>query len=302
MATEVVHSTSSQPISSRPKISWGAVFGGTFVALGVWILLYSLGLALGLSAIDPNDPGSARAAGIGTGIWGLIAPLIALFVGGLVAARTAGVLDRVAGVLHGAVLWGLTTVVGLLVFGMALSTLVSGAVRLGSQAVGAVGSAATQAAPALREAVGIDFDDVLAPVNQRLAAQGKPAIRADQLKAATQDVVDDALRTGQLNRETLVSSIAQNTQLDRADAEDLANRVSAALQQQQAKLGGVAQDIQQGALQAADTTGKAFWGVFGALFLSLVSAILGATVGAGRKQKESGVPPPPLETRREVYP
>src|SRR5690349_14919798 len=94
------------------KLSWAAIFGGTIVALGLWVLLCSLGLALGLSAIDPANPGSARAAGIGTGVWSLVAPLIALFIGGMVASRTAGIVDRVGGAIHGAVLWSLATIVG----------------------------------------------------------------------------------------------------------------------------------------------------------------------------------------------
>ena len=44
-----------------------------------------VGLAVGLSSLNPANPGSARGAGIFTGVWGLIAPLIALFAGGWVA-------------------------------------------------------------------------------------------------------------------------------------------------------------------------------------------------------------------------
>src|SRR5688500_18139947 len=107
-------------VRSPVRLSWGAIFGAAFVALGIWVLLYALGLALGLSALEPTSPNSARAAGIGTGIWSLIAPLIALFVGGFVAARSSGVLERMVGALHGAVLWGLTTVFGIMVMGVAL--------------------------------------------------------------------------------------------------------------------------------------------------------------------------------------
>src|SRR3712207_2191167 len=92
--------------SSAPKFRWWAVFAGVFVSLGLWVLLYTLGLANGLSSIEPGDMGSARAAGIGTGIWTLIAPLIALCIGGMVGARVAGIIDRASGAIHGAVLWG----------------------------------------------------------------------------------------------------------------------------------------------------------------------------------------------------
>ena len=88
----------------------------------------------------------------------------------------------------------------------------------------------------------------------------------------------DAARTGSLNRETLINSIAQNTALSRADAEDIAGRVESQWSQ-------TGQSVQNTALQAADTTGKAFWGVFGALLLGLVSAVVGGVFGVSRRQE-----------------
>jgi hypothetical protein len=43
-------------------------------------------------------------------VWALIAPLIALFVGGWVAARGSSIYTRGQGASHGLVMWGLTTV------------------------------------------------------------------------------------------------------------------------------------------------------------------------------------------------
>src|SRR5262245_17914484 len=75
------------------RIRWGAVFGGAIAALGVWALLYAFGLAIGLSTVDPHE-GNVRGAGIFTGIWSIVAPLIALFVGGLVASRGSDAMTR----------------------------------------------------------------------------------------------------------------------------------------------------------------------------------------------------------------
>jgi hypothetical protein len=295
------------------KLSWGAIFGGTFVALGTWILLYSLGLALGLSSVDPGDPGSAKSAGIGTGIWSLIAPLIALFVGGLVASRTAGVVDKTGGALHGAVLWGLTTLAGVIVMGMALSSLLGAVFNVGKTAVGATGSAIAGAASQgdaagnIAQSFGLNAEDALAPVNQRLRQEGKPTITADQLQAATKDVLNTSIRQGKLDREVLVGSIAQNTKLSRQDAQDIAGRVETqfnqTLGQAKGKAGEIGQQVQQGALKAADTTGRVFWGVFGALLLGLVSAVLGSTLGVSKRQRyhAAGAVVPPVG-RREVYP
>jgi len=269
----IVESQRVEPIPSIPfKLSWGAIFGGAFVALGIWMLLFALGLALGLSSVDPSNPGSARSAGIGTGIWSLIVPLIALFVGGMVASRTTGAMDRVGSALHGAVLWGVTALAGVIVMGMVISSLLGAVLNVGKAAVGATGAAiagaASQGAQAGKAAslFGLNADDALAPVNQRLRQEGKPAITSDQLQAATKDVLNTAVQQGRLDRELLVNSLARDTSLSRQDAEDIANRVEAQWTQAQAKVGEVKQQVQQGALQAADTTGHIFWGVFLALF------------------------------------
>jgi hypothetical protein len=312
---EIVEKAPVEVIPGIPfKLSWGAIFGGTFVALGMWILLYALGLALGLSSVDPADPGSAKSAGIGTGIWSLIAPLIALFVGGLVASRTAGVMDKMGGALHGAVLWGLTTLAGVIIMGMALSSLLGAVFSVGKTAVGAAGTAISGAASQggqignIAKSFGLDAQDALAPINQRLRQEGKPAITAAQLEAATKDVINTAVQQGRLDRELLVNSIAQNTVLSRQDAEDIAGRIEAQWSQAQSqvsqKAGEIGQQVQQGALKAADTTGRVFWGVFFALLLGLVSSIFGATLGVSKRQRfySSGTVVPPVRPRREVYP
>src|SRR5262249_31939576 len=132
-------------------------------------------------------------------------------------------------------------------------------------------------------------EDALGPINQRLRAEGKPAITADQLQAATKDVLKKATTTGKIDREQLVRSIAQNTALSRADAEQVATRVEAQYQATSGKvtnqLQQAAQSVQTGTLKAAETTGKVFWGIFAALLLGLISSLLGATTGVRKRQR-----------------
>lgn len=259
------------------RVSWGALLAGTFVAVAVWILLYALGLAAGLSSIDPNNLSSARTAGIGTGIWSLIAPLIALFVGGFVASHFAGHVLRRDGILHGIVVWSMTTIGGLLVVGMVLTSLVGAVYGIGEKALGAVTGQAQrdeQSSGGARASESVDYEAILVPVNQRLAQQGLPPITASQLQDASRDVIQSGIASGRLDREALVSSLASNTTMSRPEAE----RAATTMQQQ---LGQQVQQVQQGALQAADTTGKAMWGVFLALVLGLISSIAGAAVGNG---------------------
>ncbi|WP_223642589.1 hypothetical protein [Corallococcus sp. EGB] len=297
---------------SAYKLSWGAIFGGTFAALGVWILLYTLGLALGLSSVNPANPGSAKSAGTFTGIWSVIVPLVALFVGGMVAARSAGIVDKGGGALHGLVLWGLTTLTGVVVVGMLVSNVVGAVFNVGKAAVGAGGAAAVGAVTGGGEAAkafGLDANDALGPVNQRLQQQGKPPVTANQLEAATKDIVTQGVRQGHMDRETLVSNIAKNTNLSRQDAEGVADRVQQQVDQAKAKASEVGQQAQQGALKVADRSGRVFWGIFVGLALGLIASVLGATLGVSRRQRiraEGAVVTPPTTptptTRREVYP
>jgi hypothetical protein len=312
MAVATQDGTRVGVLTSVPvKVSWGAIFAGTVTALGLWAMLYSLGLALGLSSINPADAGSAKSSGIFTGVWGLLAPLIALFVGGIVAGRGAGAQTRASGGIHGLVMWGLTTLMGLWLLGNAMSSLAGGLFSVGKTAVQATG--ATVAAgvsqaggvEGLARGFGLDAQDALRPINERLSAEGKPTVTPAQLEAATQDVMRTAVREQRIDRQLLLQALASNTALTHSDAMDVATRIENQFKAFQDKASQAAQTAQTGALKAADATGKVFWGVFGALFLGLLSAILGGFVGVSRRQRdfavgspEGGVPP----TRREVYP
>ncbi len=132
-------------------ISWGALLAGAVAALGVWILLYALGLALGLSTVVANDNVTLRTSGIFTGLWGLASPLVALFIGGLVAGRSAGALGRGGGALHGLVVWSVTALGGLFLvvnlFGGVLGSAVAVGKNVASQAIADQPTGAASTAP-----------------------------------------------------------------------------------------------------------------------------------------------------------
>jgi len=295
---------------AAPRLSWGAVFAGAFVAIGLWLLLYTLGLGIGLVAIDPDNPSSLKGAGIGTGIWSLIAPLIALFLGGLVAGRVAGIIDRGAGAIHGAVLWSLALLAGVWMTLFAVRFIVGTTAK----ATGAVAGAAAEAAKGAvgsaggaSSALGIDANDLMGPVNDRLRAAGKPEVTADQMQATVRDVASTAVREGRLDRDLVVTAVARNTSLDRADAQQVAAQIEQRFDEKKAAIGQRASEVagaaQGKAMHAAETTGKGLLGVFFALLLGLVSAMLGAMLGVSRRQRvlarapvRGGYPAPPVAT------
>ena len=90
------------------RLSWGAIFAGFVIATVVEIALSVFGMAIGLSAWNPTT-GSFRGMGIGAGIWFVITAIVSLFLGGLALGRLAGILKTKDAVLHGIVMWGLST-------------------------------------------------------------------------------------------------------------------------------------------------------------------------------------------------
>jgi hypothetical protein len=93
----------------QPALRWSAVFAGVAVSSGLWVLLQLFGLGFGLMAVDAADVDSLARASTGTAVLSVIAILVALFVGGIVAGRSSGTISRGMGATHGLVLWAITT-------------------------------------------------------------------------------------------------------------------------------------------------------------------------------------------------
>lgn len=90
-------------VQPTDQVRWGPIIAGLFTALTTLLGLSVLGLAIGLSIVDTNDP--LRNLGIGAGIWGLLSALIAFGIGGYMAGGTAAFRDRNSGMLNGALVW-----------------------------------------------------------------------------------------------------------------------------------------------------------------------------------------------------
>src|ERR671913_1931284 len=74
-------------VPMRDRIRWGPIIAGVVAAFAVLLFLTVLGIALGLSALGGDD--GARTWGTAAGIWGGLTLLVAFFVGGWMAARSA---------------------------------------------------------------------------------------------------------------------------------------------------------------------------------------------------------------------
>ncbi len=243
------------------RVSWGGVWSGFLVGIGVLLLLGALGIAVGVTTADlsPGGGAGARELGIGAGIWAFLSVLVALFLGGMVAARMGMVFDRATAVIQGVLVWVLT-MLGVLVLA------VSGV----SMGLGVLFAAATP------------------------LARGAGAAAGD-LAALASGNVDEIL--ARLDDPTTAATVAAATGMSPEDARsalaDIRRRVETARDDPARAAAEARQGLQQLAARAAERSGAAArqaqpyvsagsWITFGVMVLSLICAALGAAWGGRR--------------------
>lgn len=156
--TDTVHTTD--------LIHWGPVIAGIFAALATLITLAVLGLAVGLRSFDPGDPAGAFA--LGAGIWSAVSALIAFFVGGWLAGRSAAERGTSSGIMHGAMVWFVAIPLLVYMLGSGLGALAQTAGSVTNSALQASGQVVGQAST----------DPAMQATAQAAAQQAVPAAQA----------------------------------------------------------------------------------------------------------------------------
>lgn len=248
MATEI--RTISEPITSGfRRISWGAIFAGVVVAIMVSIVLNLLGLGIGLTTIEPlNEQDPMAGLGTGAALWWIVSSLIALFCGGWVAGRLAGVPKKSESAIHGVLTWGVSTLITMYLVTTAVGQLIGGAAGflsgIASTTANVVASAIPNNTGESRprdqdESGGSMLSRVVDESRQLLRETGKPQLQPEEIKREARE----ALRTGtnaaaQAAQDPSQSDEALDTALDRllqqgqevanaADREAVANIITA---------------------------------------------------------------------------
>jgi tape measure domain-containing protein len=256
----ILHSPKGLAVDGM-RVSWGGIFGGVLVALGVLLLLAALGLAVGITAADPGQT-DARTLGTGAGLWAAASLLLALFIGGMVSTLIGAIYDRATGVFEGALVWIVSVLLMAYMAASGVGMLASGAFSLVSGATQAVGAVFQGASGDLSSD---DVDQML----ERL----KDPNTAQQLATATGVPRSEVQST--------LSEIAQRVENARENPAQAAAEVRQGVAQiyEKARASGAierrAEELQPRASQAA-------WITFGALLLSLLAAVLGAMLGRRR--------------------
>lgn len=298
------------------KLSWRSVFGGTFTALGVWILLGAFGLAVGFSMVSPEDQ-SLSGMGTWLGVWSLIVPILALFAGTLVAARASGGIRKLTGMLYGVVVWGMTTVAVTIVGVWLMSSVVGQTLQATTSVVSGVGGAAAsvvgaagvpgdgigQASQAVGEFLNVEREEILSALNQQLEEEGLPPIEPQQLQAAIQNAANTALQQGTVSTEIFVDALVQETDLSREQVQQTAQQLQQQWDQvvgtigtQLSNVAGAAGDV---ALRSLEAMGAVMWWVFASMTLGLLAALGAGMLATNRPTMAVRLPvaPPDLGHR-----
>lgn len=138
MAITTAEHRTEAVVGEHPVMRWGAVFAGWFVATGSALLLYAFGLAIGFSAVNPNDPATVgHGLSAGAFVWMVLTWAAALWMGGMFASWFDGRNDTEMGVIRGLTVWGLSMTASGLAFasGLTRAAFVTTAANAGAPAV-----------------------------------------------------------------------------------------------------------------------------------------------------------------------
>ena len=303
------------PPSLMKRVSWGAIFAGSVIAIALTALLGLLGLGIGLNAVDPTERGALDGIPKATLAWWAVISILATGIGGFVAGRLAGIPRSMTGAIHGLSVWAVTTLLTLwlatsavgTVMGAATSVLTTTA-RVATGAVGTAGGAIVDAGGAVapgdeevnraRADVQAEAERILqdAGIGQSQVEQGqeavgeaarniamRPGTASEEIDRLIAELFEgpDAVLSPQ-ERDQLVDELAQRAGVSREEAEQVADRWQA---QAVAAREQTTQTVQQGRARAGEVSGDvldaladAAWGMFLISLAGLVAAVIGAAL------------------------
>lgn len=93
------------------RISWGAIWAGVLIALGMEALFALFGLFIGFGMYQANAANPWAGISAWTTVWYLVTAGWSMFFGAWCAARLAGNPVREAAILHGITTWGFAATV-----------------------------------------------------------------------------------------------------------------------------------------------------------------------------------------------
>lgn len=264
------------------RISWGSIFAGTLLAIGVQLVLSLAGIAAGLASFPGSD---ASTSGVASAAWWTISSIIALAVGAYATGVLSGSERALDGMFHGLSVWALTLVILLGTFATGAISLLGGTVNTissvagsaGQGAGGAISSAVQQYAPSPQS-----IQDAAGQLFGQATGQDPNQMNPEQIRDEVVTTLPQLIQGGpaaDAARQRVAELVAAQAKISPQDAQQ---RVNQTVQQLQQTRDQAVQQAQQAAEQArqASVTG-ALYGTIGLVIGALVTMGAGA-LGARR--------------------
>ncbi len=323
-ASEPVSAAVIPDAASSKRISWAAVFAGVILVLVIQLLLNMLGVGIGMSTVDATqgETPSAQTFGISAGIWWGVSSLIALFIGGWIAGRLAGIPRKTDGMIHGLLTWGLATLLLVYLLTTAVGSVMGGAFGIAGNVLSAAGKGAAAVAPEVVDAasdklseIDISWRDITNKARTLLRQTGKPELQPGALEQQGEQAVaetgraaenaaqrpqagdeefesalDRLIRQGkdiasEADREAVINVLVARGMTEQEATQTLQNWQTA-YQQAQVKYEKVKKEAEVKAREVADQTAKAVATTslwgFFALLLGAIAAAVGGSLGRPR--------------------
>lgn len=299
---EKITHLNSYSVTPRKGISWRAIFAGTLTVLSVLLVLNLIGLAIGLSTIEPTEE-SNPLSGLGTGsiIWWIISSLIALFAGGYVAARVGVSFTTKSGIIQGIMTWALHTILSAWLLTTVIGGIISGVGNLVGSVLSTTGQViGNQVGPVIQnqvEDLDLSWEQARNEFRALLEDTNKDALDPDNIEEDTRDITTQAQsgedidqiferarnRANQtfeaLDREALVNVMVERTDMTRAEAEQKVDSMIARYENMRAQVNEFLNRAGETANEQAENIAKAVAQASLYLAIALILGILVAAFG-----------------------
>lgn len=264
------------------RLSWGAIIAGVVLVLAIHLLLSVLGVGIGFTTVDPTQQGGtpqASTLGIGAGVWWTLSYMIALVLGGYVAARLAGVVVRGNGVLHGLVTWAVALLLSAWLVTSTLGSVLGSTFNAVGNVASGLGQTVQQAAPEVAQAAGLSPDQIRERAEELLRPADQPVqTRESALRDLGRDIA--TIATGGQGAEEARRRATTIVSQQAGIPEDQANQRLTELENELRQTGQQAADTATRAAEtASDTLASAGIGTFVSLLLGAIAAMVGGAFG-----------------------
>lgn len=259
MSTHILEGQAAQ--ERQPYFSpirWTAIFAGLAGGLASYMLLSLLGVAIGLTAVDPQSTNPVGSVPVATGIWTGISMLVGAFIGGYVSGHMSGLFRRADGMLHGFVAWGSTTLLFAVLMTSALGAVLGGTFKILGQGLVVGTQAGATAAPTQNIA------ERLASI---ITGSTEAAVTPESLSSVRQHLAAN-------DRQAAVNVMVSEMGFTQARANQVVDRLMPLFGPQGE------QQLRASAEQATNTLSAASWWLFAGLLLSLGLGMWGGLLGA----------------------